>query len=98
MGQDRCRVQGVLGEGLVGMSLEQRDVCVKCVCSGAGRGLQPAPASLRGEKPNQSEAAGETGGKQSPDEFRGKGIPGRDPQQPVRASCPAHTEYPELDP
>lgn len=64
-GCGKLEVQRVLGEGLVGRSLEQSGVCVKCVCRGAVRCLQPGPASLRGRNPNP------TRGKRSPDEFRG---------------------------
>lgn len=70
-----------------------------CVCKMCVQWCWEVPAASpclsEREKPKHCEAAGETGGKQSPDEFRGKGIPGRTPSS---LSEPYHTEYSELDP
>lgn len=74
-GCGKLEVQRVLGEGLVGSSLEQSRVCVKCLCRGAVRCLQPAPAPLRGRNPTPARQLEKQEGSGAQMSSEGRGSP-----------------------
>lgn len=95
----KLEAQRVLGEGLVGSSLDQSRGCVKCLCRGAVRCLQPAPAPLRGRNPTpamQLEKQ-EGSGAQMSSEGRGSSSSLSEPPA-LLTHTHTHTEYSELDP